>query len=192
MTTPWGQPAKSGLTTTRRVADDVPDHDEAERHTQEPSRDVTHVELQSVQCGHGRARHDAHEPHGGRPRVVTERREFAAPRSEGCYGLLAWADACTSPLFSPADAISSAPVRLSTSFARVISSDVSQCTESRMPPFFTRPSYRLASNSGMPMPTNAPTRPPTAPPTPRAATAPMMGPAAVKGPTQGIAPAATR
>src|ERR1700730_10558712 len=57
----------------------------------------------------------------------------------------------------------SAPVRFNVSLARVISSDVSQCTDSRTPPFLTRPSYRLASYSGIPIPTSAPTNPPTAP-----------------------------
>src|SRR4029453_13421207 len=61
--------------------------------------------------------------------------------------------------------------------------------DSRTLPSFTRPSYRLASYSGMPMPTRAPTRPPTAPPTPRPASAPMIGPAAMNGPTPGIASA---
>src|SRR4029453_4440315 len=41
----------------------------------------------------------------------------------------------------------------------------------------------------MPMPTSAPTSPPTAPPTPRPASAPMIGPAAINGPTPGIASA---
>ena len=41
---------------------------------------------------------------------------------------------------SPADAMSSAPVRFRMSFARVISSDVAQWTDSRTPPSFTRPS----------------------------------------------------
>ena len=41
---------------------------------------------------------------------------------------------------SPADAMSLAPVRSRMAFARVISSDVSQCTDSRTPPSFTRPS----------------------------------------------------
>ena len=41
---------------------------------------------------------------------------------------------------SPADAMSAAPVRFRMFFARVISSDESQCTDIRTPPFFTRPS----------------------------------------------------
>src|SRR5579885_2634588 len=40
----------------------------------------------------------------------------------------------------PADEISSAPVISRTSFARLIQSESSQWTESRMPPFLTRPS----------------------------------------------------
>src|SRR5579875_2834781 len=45
-----------------------------------------------------------------------------------------------SALASPADEISSAPVISRTSFARLIQSESSQWTESRMPPFLTRPS----------------------------------------------------
>jgi hypothetical protein len=55
--------------------------------------------------------------------------------------------------FSPEDAMSSAPVALRMSFALEISSDVLQCTEGRMPPSLTRPSYHFASYSGMPIPT---------------------------------------
>ena len=51
---------------------------------------------------------------------------------------------------------SSPPADFRTSFARLISSAVSQCTESRISPFCRRPSYLLASNSGMPMPIKAP------------------------------------
>jgi hypothetical protein len=45
----------------------------------------------------------------------------------------------------------------------------------------------LASYSGIPIPTSAPARPPTAPPTPAPARAATIGPAAMKGPTPGIA-----
>ena len=69
------------------------------------------------------------------------------------------------------------------------SSELSQCTERRIPPSLTRPLYRFASYSGMPKPTRAPTKPPTAPPTPSPASAPMIGPAAISGPTPGIAKA---
>src|SRR5262249_1467302 len=44
-----------------------------------------------------------------------------------------------------------------------------------------------ASNSGMPIPTSAPVNPPTAPPAPRPASAAMIGPAAMNGPSPGIA-----
>src|SRR5438445_596973 len=43
----------------------------------------------------------------------------------------------------------------------------------------------------MPMPTRAPTRPPTAPPAPAPASVAMIGPAAMNGPTPGIARAPT-
>src|ERR1700693_1161606 len=46
--------------------------------------------------------------------------------------------------------MSSAPVRFRMSFARFTSSEVSQCTETKIPPFCNRPSYRFASYSGMP------------------------------------------
>src|SRR5437870_3806247 len=83
--------------------------------------------------------------------------------------------------------MSSAPVRSRTLFARSISSEVSQWTESKMPPSVRRPSYLFASYSGIPIPTSAPARPPTAPPTPAPARAATIGPAAMKGPTPGIA-----
>ena len=41
---------------------------------------------------------------------------------------------------SPVEETSSPPVRSTTSLARLISSDVSQCTERRIPPFLRRPS----------------------------------------------------
>src|SRR5271169_1254995 len=56
-----------------------------------------------------------------------------------------------------------------------------------MLPFLTFPSYRLASYSGMPSPTRAPVTPPTAPPTAAPLSAAMMGPAAMNGPTPGMA-----
>lgn len=61
---------------------------------------------------------------------------------------------------SSADEMSVARVRSSTSFAVLISSDVSQCTERSTPPARMRPSYRFASYSGRPSPTSAPMSPP--------------------------------
>src|SRR5579862_509479 len=61
----------------------------------------------------------------------------------------------------------------------------------RIPPLLTRPSYRLASYSGMPIPIRAPARPPTTPPTPRPARPAMIGPAAMNGPRPGITRAPT-
>src|SRR5258708_5418109 len=72
-------------------------------------------------------------------------------------------------------------------FARSISPEVSQGTESKIRPLVTRLSYLLASYSGIPMPTSAPARLPTAPPTPTPASAATIGPAAMNGPTPGIA-----
>jgi hypothetical protein len=95
------------------------------------------------------------------------------------------------PALSPLDEMSSAPLDFNKSLARLICADVSQWTDSRVPPFLTRPSYLLASYSGIPMPTKAPTMPPTAPPTPRPARPAIMGPAAINGPTPGIARAPT-
>ena len=66
---------------------------------------------------------------------------------------------------SPVEEISSAPVIFMMSLARLISSEVSQWTDSKIPPSFTRPSYRFASYSGIPNPMSAPVKPPTAPPT---------------------------
>ena len=45
-----------------------------------------------------------------------------------------------SPFVSPVDEMSSAPVRSRMALAFDVHSDLSECTESRMPPFFTRPS----------------------------------------------------
>ena len=52
-----------------------------------------------------------------------------------------------------------------------------------------RPSYRLASYSGIPMPASAPMRPPSAPIAPAPASAATIGPAAINGPSPGIASA---
>ena len=68
-------------------------------------------------------------------------------------------------------------------------SESSECTDNRMPPFLTCPSYRFASYSGMPMPTRAPEMTPTAPPTPAPAKAAVIGPTAIKGLRPGIASA---
>src|SRR5262249_26770834 len=67
--------------------------------------------------------------------------------------------------------------------------DRSECTESRIPPLRMRPSYRFASYSGIPIPTSAPATPPTAPPTPIPASVATSGPAAMNGPSPGIASA---
>jgi hypothetical protein len=75
--------------------------------------------------------------------------EVRLARAEVSYRLIASRAGVAPTASSPADAMSSAPVRFSTSFARVISSAVSQCTDSRTPPSLTRPSYRLASYSGI-------------------------------------------
>lgn len=85
---------------------------------------------------------------------------------------------------SPVDDTSSAFVVFRTSLARLISSDVSQCTDRRIPPFCSRPSYLFASNSGIPMPIRAPVTPPTAPPTPSPASPAMIGPAVMGQPRQ--------
>ena len=71
-----------------------------------------------------------------------------------------------SALASPADAMCSAPVRRSRSLAcgypfRTVGNGL----ENRMPPSRIRPSYRLASYSGTPIPISAPTIEPTLPPT---------------------------
>src|ERR1039457_2514428 len=92
---------------------------------------------------------------------------------------------------SPVEETFCPPAALRTSLARLISSAVSQCTESRISPFCRRPSYLLASNSGIPMPIKAPVTPPTAPPTPNPARPAMMGPAAMNGPRPGIAKSPT-
>jgi len=42
---------------------------------------------------------------------------------------------CVSPLVSPAEAMSSAPVRSRMSFARFVQSELSECTDNSMPPF---------------------------------------------------------
>ncbi len=81
----------------------------------------------------------------------------------------------------------SPPVRFNTSIARAISSVLSQCTERRIPPFCRRPSYCLASYSGIPTPINAPANPPTHPPMPIPASPATIGPAATNGPKPGIA-----
>ncbi len=94
-----------------------------------------------------------------------------------------------SEVASPDEAISRAPELFRRSMAFEISSDVSQCIESNVPPSFTAPSKRLASYSGIPIPTSAPTTPPTVPPTPTPARAPMIGPAAINGPTPEMASA---
>ncbi len=73
------------------------------------------------------------------------------------------------------------------SFAFATHSASSQCTERSIPPLTIRPSYRFASYSGIPNPIRAPVKPPTAPPTPKPANAPTIGPAAINGPTPGIA-----
>ena len=45
-----------------------------------------------------------------------------------------------SPFVSPVDEMSSAPVRSRMALAFDVHSELSECTDSRMPPFFTRPS----------------------------------------------------
>src|SRR5664279_587309 len=73
------------------------------------------------------------------------------------------------------------------SLARAISFESSVWTEMRRLPALTLPSYRLASISGMPRPINPPAIPPTAAPTAAPLNAATIGPAAMKGPTPGMA-----
>ena len=96
-------------------------------------------------------------------------------------------DFAKSALDSRVEATPSAPVSSRICFACLVQSELSQCTERRIPPFLTRPSYRFASYSGMPRPTSAPSNPPTVPTTPTPASAVIIGPAAINGPKPGIA-----
>lgn len=81
---------------------------------------------------------------------------------KGAYSLDAIEVASVSALAE--EEMFSAPVWFNKSFALEIRSGVSQCTDNNTPPFLTRPSYRFASYSGIPMLTSVPTNPPTAPP----------------------------
>ena len=59
--------------------------------------------------------------------------------------------------------MSSPPVRSIKFLACVTASDLSQWTETKIPPLARRPSYLFASYSGMPAPIRAPVIPPTTP-----------------------------
>src|SRR5277367_4110898 len=93
----------------------------------------------------------------------------------GFHGPATTAASGISALASVDDAMSCAPVCFNRSLAPATFSDVSQCTDNRIPPALMCPSYRLASYSGIPIPTSAPITPPTAPPTPSPASADTMG-----------------
>ena len=70
--------------------------------------------------------------------------------------------------------MSSPPAASKIVFARSVSAEFSEWTEMSALPPLTFPSKRLASYSGMPMPTNVPVRPPTVPPTAAPASAALL------------------
>src|ERR1700730_214940 len=85
--------------------------------------------------------------------------------------------------------MSCAPSRLKISLALSTSLLSSVWTEMSTLPLRILPSYCLASYSGIPRPTSVPVRPPAAAPTAAPARAAIIGPAAMNGPTPGIASA---
>ena len=75
--------------------------------------------------------------HSARSTNRNSQRDYARPAR---FAAVDASVALTSAEDSVVDEISSAPVRFKISFARFTSSEVSQCTETKIPPFCNRPS----------------------------------------------------